>query len=484
MRCTELASLELPYTTIIRAEIVPPGGFVAQANSSTPGQPAPEYIGLPAFCRVVAIVSSVPDSEIEFELWMPEEGWNGNFVGIGDGGFAGAIFHSELAKPLARGYAVANTDGGHKGGMADATFAVGHPEKLIDHAWRAVHEMTVKSKVIVTTRYGRAARHSLWKGCSTGGRQALKEAQRFPEDYDAIAGGAPANNWVPLMSYALLVQQRLTDPNGAINPAGLALLKEAVIAACDTKDGIADRVINEPQTCEFDPGTLACTSGDVADCLAPHEIESARAIYAGVVHPDTGEVIFPGPEPGSEREWAYFTPDIFPIGENYFRDLVFNDREWDPHTFDFGADLAKATEREFAGLTSTDPDLSKFVERGGKLLLYHGWMDGLITPQNTINYYEAVVHTLGQEVVSDSVRLFMVPGMNHCSGGEGPSDIDILGVLEAWIESGTPPERVLASKTLDDGTERTRPLCPYPQVVRYTGSGSPDDADSFECTEP
>lgn len=480
MPCAELAGVQLDDTVITATEVIRAGGFSIPVGASPSGERPYNFSALPPFCRVTALVSPVQDSLIEFELWLPEDNWNGNFVGVGDGGLTGAIFYSSMAEPLRQGYAVANTDGGHKGGGADTAFAVGHPEKLIDHAWRAVHLMTVRSKSLVQARYGRPAGRALWTGCSTGGRQGLKSAQQFPEDYDAIAAAAPANNWMPLITFALLVQRQLTDPEKPFDARKVSLLSSAAIKACDLQDGVADGVVNEPQRCRFDPGVLACTGEPRADCLTSHEVAAARTIYAGVVDPRSGKTIFAGPEPGSEVEWPAFTPGAFPIGENFLRDIVFPERNWDIQAFDFGADLDEAIRRDPAELTATDPDLSAFIERGGKLLLYHGWIDGLIPAQSTIDYYNAVQASVGRES-GQSVRLFMVPGLHHCDGGAGASEFNELSVLESWLANDNPPERITVSKTLDDGSPQTRPLCAHPKVARYAGSGAKNKAESFHC---
>ena len=480
--CRNLAAMDLPDTIITLTEFVPAGGFTPPGDARLPGgQAPPAYAQLPAFCRIAATVSPVPDSEIKFEVWMPTENWNGKFVGTGNGGLSGAIQHRSMSDAVTRGYAVANTDTGHEGGGADASFAIGHPEKLVDHAWRAVHEMTVKSKEIVAEHYATRARLAYWTGCSTGGRQGLKEAQRFPEDYDAIFARAPANNWVPLMTYALMIQQTLTDSAAGVPPDKLSLLNEGAIAACDAQDGIVDRVALQPQTCGFDPAALECAQGDTGECLLPSEVEGARKIYRGVVNPSTGKQIFPGPEPGSENQWVAFAPGRFPIGVNYWRDIIVGDPDWDPSTLDFDADVERAIALDTAEMAAMDPDISAFVARGGKLLLLHGWTDGLISPQNSIDYYDEVRAALGADRARDSVRLFMAPGVNHCSGGEGPSNIDALSALEDWVENGVTPKRIIASKSLEDGGTRTRPLCPYPLVAHYDGTGSTDDAENFEC---
>lgn len=200
--------------------------------------------------------------------------------------------------------------------------------------------------------------------------------------------------------------------------------------------------------------------------------------------PETGDVLYPGAEPGSELEWPIFQSGVFPIGENYARDIVFPEREWDIHAVDFGADIEAGIEREFAGMAARNPDLSAFSDEGGKLLLYHGWIDGLITPQDSINYYESVLAEMGQDAVDQFMRFYLLPGVAHCVPMEGPGKFDVLGTLEAWLDSGTPPERIVASRTLEGGATRTRPLCPYPRVARYSGSGSTDDAANFECVAP
>jgi tannase/feruloyl esterase len=479
-QCERLASLELPDMTVTLAELVPAGAFVPP-DQQLPAQRPADYGGLPAFCRFAATIAPTEDSIIKVEVWLPVEGWNGKLVGVGNGGLAGAIFHFAMAEPLARGFAVASTDTGHEGGLADAGFAVGHPDKLVDFSWRAVREMTIKAKAVVAASYGTPARRSYWVGCSSGGRQGLKEAQRFPEDYDGISAGAPANNWLPLMAHSVKIQGAVTATGLA--PPQLALLKEGAIAACDARDGVTDRVVNDPRTCSFDPGTLQCGSSGAASCLTLEQLAAARSIYAGVTNPRTNETIFPGPTPGSELQWSAYAPNAFPIGANYWRDVVAADPNADVANIDFDAELARALAADLAGpaVTTVDANLAPFAARGGKLLLWHGWTDGLISAQNTIDYYEDVVATTGAATVKDSVRLFMLPGVDHCAGGEGAFVFDALGVLDAWVEDGRAPERIVASRPAAGGAERVRPLCPYPTVAKYDGAGNTDDAASFAC---
>ena len=481
--CENLAALALPDATITLAAVVPAGAFALPGPS--PFGPGPDFSGLPAFCRVAATLVPVADSSIKIEVWMPAAGWNGKFMGTGNGGAAGAIFYGDMILPLTRGYAVANTDTGHEGGGADWSFAVGHPEKLVDSGYRAVHEMTVQAKAIVAAHYGTAPSRAYWSGCSMGGRQGLMEAQRFPADYDGIVARAPANSWVPLMTHSILVEQAMTDPAGALSSAKLPLMREGAIAACDARDGVTDRVVTDPPSCAFDPGILECTAGgDTATCLTSREVDAVRGIYRGPVNARTGEGIMPGPEPGSELEWAAYTPAAFPIASNFFRDVVFADPGWDLFAFDFDADVARAREVTDVMFDAASPDVSAFVARGGKLILWHGWTDGLIPARNTVDYYDSVVATLGADTAADHVRLFMAPGVNHCAGGEGAAEFDYVSALEGWVEQGTAPERLVASRALEGGGMRTRALCAHPQVARYDGTGNPEDAASYECAAP
>jgi feruloyl esterase len=480
--CERLAALTLADAGVTMAEQVAAGAFVPPPPP--PGQVRKvDYGKLPAFCRVAATATPTSDSVIKFEVWLPIDGWNGKLVAVGNGGFSGAIFHSDMVEPLMRGYAVAGTDTGHEGGMADVRFAVGHPEKLVDFAWRAVHETTVKSKAIVSALYSKPARRSYWVGCSTGGRQGLVGARRFPEDFDAISAGAPANNWVPLMAHGAQIQRFVADPANGLTPPLLTMVRNAAIAACDARDGVVDRVVEDPRSCSFDPGTLACGSDPSSACLTPRQVDVVRSIYGGVVNPRTREKIFPGPAPASELQWLAYGGG-FPIAGNYWRDFVKGDQNWSLATLDFDADVALGRKMDTAQVTEVDPDLQKFVARGGKLLLWHGWTDGLIPAQNTIDYYESVRAKTGADRIKDSVRLFMIPGVNHCSGGEGTFGVDTLDVIDTWAETGKAPERIVARRPLPGGAVRTRPLCPYPQVARYRGDGSTDDASSFACVAP
>ena len=480
--CADLTRLKLLHTTITIAEVVPVGGFTRAPSGR--GAAAQAVSNAVAFCRVAATLTPTADSEIKVEVWMPVAGWNGKFQGVGNGGWAGIISYPALADAIAHGYAAASTDTGHSGD--GGSFAFGHPEKFVDFAWRAVHEMTVAAKSIVAAFYGKGPQRSYWNGCSTGGRQGLMEAQRFPADYDGIVAGAPANPRMRLNAAGMAMHQALwRDPAGAIPAAKFSVIHDAVLAACDGIDGLKDRLIQDPTRCQFDPGVLACKSGDDPQlCLTAPQVAAARTIMSPV-KTRGGVQLLPRREPGSEIGWGFFFggPDPLPLVADSFKYIVYKDPNWDWRTFDLDRDLAKADaagEVEIADVA--DPNLSTFVTRGGKLLMYHGWSDALIPAGATIDFYNRLAAaTRGTGKASDWVRLFMAPGMGHCRGGDGPNTFDAVAALDAWVEARRPPERIIATQTTAGAATRTRPLCPYPQLAVYTGKGSIDDAANFAC---
>jgi feruloyl esterase len=480
MACAQLIALKLPSTTITVAETVAAGAFV-QPTPLLPFAQSPGYEKLPAFCRVAATISPVADSEIKFEVWLPAEGWNGKFMGTGNGQARGTIFYWNMADPLRRGYAVANTDRGHEGEGSDWRFAIGHPEKLIDYSYRAVHEMTVKSKAIIKAFYGSEAQHAYWSGCSAGGQQGLTAAQRFPDDYDGIIAGAGSGDWVSLTMKSIFIEQVMTDPKSPLPREKLPLIRNAAITACDAADGVADRVVEHPHNCSFDPGVLQCSKGDTSGCLTAAEVDAVRRIYRGPVNPRTGEIAAPGPSPGSELAWSAFAPDGVRLAANFYRDVIFKDPNWSVFDLDFDADVARA--RELHRDLLIKPDLQSFMKGGGKLILWHGWTDGVVSARSTIEYFEAVSNVVGTEATRENMRLFMVPGVNHCGGGDGTFSFDAVAALEQWVEQGRAPEHIIASRPLKGGSVRTRPLCPHPKVARYKGQGDTDDAVNFECRE-
>jgi feruloyl esterase len=485
--CDSLTGLTLPDTTITQAQTVRAG---ALALPRTPGQGlfaaltevAPK--DLPAFCRVAITMKPSRDSDIKVEVWMPTSGWNGKFMAVGNGGWAGTISYSAMSAVLARGYATASTDTGHEGTALDGSFALGHPEKLIDFAYRAAHEMTVKAKAIIAAYYGVAPKLAYWNGCSTGGRQGLKEAQRFPADFDGIVAGAPANNWTHLMAQSLWVAQAVhKDEASDIPPTKYALIHNAVLQACDARDGVKDGVLENPTRCKFDPKVLECKGADGPSCLTAPQVEAVRKIYGPTTNPRTKREIYPGLVPGSELGWSNLAgPQPFEIPNGYFKYVVFKNPNWDFKTLNFDGDVAVADQIDNGAIAMTDPNLKEFFEHGGKLLQYHGWTDPGISPLNSVNYYESVLDAMGgTNKVKDSYRLFMMPGMDHCRGGDGPNSFDSISVIERWVENRKAPDQIIASRLQGGKIERTRPLCPYPQVAIYKGAGSTDDASNFVC---
>jgi feruloyl esterase len=475
--CNAITSVALPGVTITAAEFVAAGAPVPGARGR--GGAASS---LPAYCRVAATLTPSSDSHIEMELWLPADNWNGKFLAVGNGGWAGAISFDAMADGLRRGYATASNDTGHKG--ASAAFAVGHPEKLIDFGYRAMHEMALHSKAIIKTFYARAPRLSYYLGCSTGGRQGLMAAQRFPEDFDAIVAGAPVYNMVHLNVSQVSVQvDMLRNPARLVPPEKRTLFARAVVEACDQNDGVKDGIVGEPRACKFDPGVLACRAGDSLDCLTAPQVENARSAYAPVML--KGAQVYPGRSPGFESGWRIPAPGepLNPLFTDMVRYVGRQDADWDSTTFNLETDLALALKN--AGfIEASDPDLAKFKARGGKLLLYHGWGDPGPAPENTITYYDAVNKRLGG-TEDGWMRLFLMPGVGHCGGGVGPDQADFLGALERWKESGVSPAQITATRSAGRGGETmSRPLCPHPQVARYTGSGSTNDAKNFACVAP
>jgi feruloyl esterase len=425
---------------------------------------------------VAAVLTPSSDSHIEMEVWMPAENWNGKFQAVGNGGWAGSISYGAMVTALQEGYATASNDTGHKGGSA--TFAVDHPEKLVDFAYRAVHEMTVQSKAIIGKYYNRGPRLSYWNGCSTGGRQGLMSAQKYPEDFDAIVAGAPANYQTHLHAWDLSVAvPTARNPAAAIPATKLQVLNNAVIAACDANDGVRDGLLNDPRACKFDPAVLQCRAGAAEDCLTADQVATAKRLYAPA-KTSSGEVVFPGKDYGSELGWtANQSISALPAGSFV---VAYNNAKWDATGFDMDRDLKVVDEKVGSIVNAINPDLRAFKARGGKLLLYHGWNDTAISPGNAIDYYSSVLKRMGGRQ-EDFVRLYMAPGMNHCGGGVGPNQVNWMAALERWREAGVAPDRIDAYRVTNNRVDMTRPLCPYPQVAQYKGTGSTNDASNFVC---
>jgi feruloyl esterase len=474
----------LPNAKILSAQAVAAGEF-------SPGAPFPPS-QVPAFCRVSASLTPSPDSDIQIELWLPDA-WNGKYLANGVGGWGGAIPYPALIGALKRGYATSGTDTGHRGGMGAAEFALSHPEKVKDFAWRAIHEMTLQSKSLIKTYYGDPSRLSYFSGCSAGGKQGLMEVQKFPADYDGVIAGAPAADWIGLNASSLY-DSLLNIPKGRppiIGPAQGRLIHDAVIAQCDKLDGLADGEVADPRVCGFKAESLICHTGQAPEtCLTPEQASVADKFYAPVRNPKDGSLIFPGMLPSSELGWG-MVPVPMPPAVGEFQFVVLSEPNWDPYSFDLSRDVAAARRSDI--IDALNPDLSAFAAHHGKLIQYHGLSDPIIPTEASINYYESVVaQERGLEKTEAFYRLFLVPGMGHCMGAY---DADWVEALEQWVEQGKAPQQVVAHRLPPmtgppppgpppdpvAPTVATRPICAYPNMARYTGAGSADAADSFTC---
>jgi hypothetical protein len=481
--CTDLTALSIPATEIVSATLVPAGGFTPPGpqRAGGPGGPAGAvFAALPAFCRVEAAAHPTASSNIGIEVWLPAAGWNGKLEAVGNGAWAGTISHSALATALAQGYAATSTDTGHRGGSAD--FLQQDQELLVDFAHRAVHEMAVTAKAVVVAFYERPAARAYFTGCSTGGRQALTAAQRYPGDFDGIVAGAAAYYPSHIQGMQVWTAAVANRSAGAVlDRAAMTAVNEAAIAACDLIDGVADGVIENPARCAFQPTALACPAANGGACLAPAQIETVRRIYAGPTRGD-GTSIYPGLARGSESGWTTLAgPTPLSLALETFQWIVHEDAAWDWRSFDAVTEIPGAAERIGPLMDASDADLGAFTARGGKLLIYHGWSDPGIPPAGTIRYYDEVRATLGARTADASVRLFMVPGMGHCAGGTGTDRFDAIAALDRWIETDAAPERIEAERVVSGERVRTRPLCAWPETAVYSGTGSTDDSANFSC---
>lgn len=480
--CDYLPSLNLPHARITSAKVVAATGSV------------PEY------CRVEVHSYPSADSDITILVGLPTRSWNGKYLQLGNGGFGGVV--AEPTSAIQQGYAGAATDDGHQGSQFDGRFALGHPEKVIDYGYRALKETSDIAKALITTFYGSSPKYSYFSGCSDGGREAMVVAQRYPQDWDGIIAGASANFWTHQMAgFTYNAQVLAASPLPATK---LPAIQAAVLAQCDANDGVVDGLVRNPLSCHFNPAALLCKGAvDSNSCLTPGEARTVRRIMDGPRDPRTGESIFPGfsfaaaGDPNLLALWMYPQPQygfaISPtstFGRDFYKYMVFEDPNFDHLTLNFTTDIDFADTKLAATLNATNPDLSPLKARGAKVIMYHGYEDPAVAPRNSINYYESVV--AAQRHVGGSAdsffRLFMAPGMGHCSGGPGPNTFDTLEALAKWVEQGQAPDRIIATKYVGDkptnAVERTRPLCPYPKEAVYTGTGSSDDAANFVCAMP
>jgi feruloyl esterase len=481
--CESLAGLTLSNASITSAKTIPAGGFVPPGAGGPAAAPADRaYKELQAFCRVAATLKPTSDSDIKVEAWLPIAGWNGKFQAVGNGGLAGVISYSALAAAVGGGYASASTDTGHVGGSA--TFAVGHPEKIIDFGYRSLHEMTVQAKAIVDAFYGSGPKASFWNGCSQGGRQAINEAMRYPGDYNGIIAGAPSVGQALLHAVRLSLNRTANrTPESYIPPEKYPAIHEAALQACDAADGVMDGLIQSPLHCRFDPKVLQCKGADSASCLTEPQVETARALYAPVADAKTGRVFFPPLLlPGSELGWGTLaSQQPYGTAVEGLKYLVFKDSSWDVSRFDLAVDADRAVRMDAGVIGLADPDLKPFFARGGKLLMYQGWADPQMPAMNTVTYFNSVVNVAGSQVVGKSIQLYMVPGMGHCQGGPGTDQFDKMAAIEGWVATGTAPEYLPGSHATAGKVDRTRPVCPYGRSAHWNGTGSTNDAVNFSC---
>jgi feruloyl esterase len=527
--CASLAKLDLPEATITMAEVVQPmafklpanigsgamgpGGSDRQRNQGGPGgAPPPDASagqgrredpgpsGGPGamalapfnpedttnhvpFCRVAATLKPSGDSNIKIEVWLPLSGWNGKLMGAGSFGWGGSIMYGGLLLGLEHGFATVSTDTGHDHSLPDGAFALGHPDKMIDYGYRSAHSMTIDAKEFIQAFYGRAPKHSYWYGCSLGGQMGLTEIQRFPEDYDGAIIGAPASPIVDLNAYqiwpSLLIVQ---NPARQLGRAKATMLHEAVMNACDALDGARDGEIENPAACHFDPETLRCKDEDNDKCLTAPQVEFVKMLYRGPINARTGQQLFEGAAPGTEAGWGGYSADnAMGVAVALFKYMVFQDPKWDWKTLDMNKDVAYGRAVLRTINIADNPDLKPFFDRGGKLLWYHGWADGA-SPLQSVKYLDAVKQKVSQAQTEHSMRLFAMPGMGHCMGGAGCDTFDKLGELDKWVETGRAPDRIVASKIQDGKVVRTHPLCAYPAVAKYNGTGGMDQAANFVCS--
>ena len=491
LSCGDVAKLALPNATVTMAESIAAGQYqVPEAAMRMGGRPGMNVAGRlaldpnPEFCRVAVTVKPSSESSIKVEVWLPLSKWNGKLLAIGNFGWGGSLMYAGMLTGLLDGYATVSTDTGHDDTVdgPGGQFALGHPEKLIDYAYRADHEMTIDAKAIVKKFYGRGPARSYWIGCSLGGLEGLIEAKRYPADYDGIVAGAPPNPLARFNSLQLWASWLISqEPSRLIPKDKYTMVHDAVVKQCASPVGQKDNLVEEPDKCNFDPRQLQCKGADAPDCLTAPQVDLLQQTYKGPTHPRTKEVIFPGPARGSELDLFGFASGQGPtVPLDLFRYVVFQDANWDWKTIDWDKDVSAAIGK-VGPLMHVDSDLGPFFERGGKLLLYIGWTD-YHNPQELIEYYEASIKHSGAEQTKRSLRLFTIPGMGHCAGGTGCDTFNKLGVIDAWVDQGKAPERIVASKVTDGEIVRTRPLCAYPKVAKYQGSGDTNDAANFTCS--
>jgi hypothetical protein len=508
VECDALTGLKLAATEITSAAAISANTFVPPHRNDGKAVPI-------AFCRVTGVIRPTADSDIRFEVWLPQTGWSGRYESVGNGGFAGAIRYDSMWNPLLGGSAVASTDDGHSApavGLGSAKWAMGHPEKIADYGYRAVHLTAEAGKAVAAAYYGRRPQFSYFVGCSKGGQEAFMEAQRYPNDFNGIIAGAAANQWVNLFaSFPWTARLNLQNRASYVSPSALDSVARTVQRDCDAQDGVQDGLISDPLRCHIDLRSTGLTPSQIGTFTKIHEgpkSSSGAQIYAG--HPyGTETVELPQTIAGKSYETAASEIDMGMYGNEFFRYFVYRDPSW---TFrNFQIDRARADAQAAVGdaMNSNSLNFSRFRARGGKIIQWNGWADGIVTPLGAISYYRRIVDTQNlskDRSVAASARalaktqafdrLFLAPGVGHCSGGPGPhafgqaggngdADHDMVSALERWVEKGKAPQKIIATKYVNDDPAKdvimTRPLCPYPQVAIHDKSGDVSRAESFIC---
>lgn len=511
MSCEDLTKMSLPHAEVTSAVTVAKGAYTPMQNplaapptaaagtQAVPGVQAGVggaggpgsgqnslFSRMPAFCDVKATLRPVTGSEIKIDLWIPSEGWNGNFAALGNGGFSTNFDIRGMAGYLVKGYATAATDTGRT--SDEDTVMVGHLVQFVDYEYRAVHEMAVASKLIVAQLLGSKPKRSFFTACSTGGRQALVEAEYFPEDFDGIVAGAASNPMTRIQAGGIWAYLALNkDEASYITVPKWAAVHRAVLDECDAKDGLKDGLIEDPRKCSFDMNTLLCKSGDADNCLTAPQLEALKKVVAGPVNPRTKEQITPGYPVGTpmEPQGGVANKNKIDRAAITLYKALYQDANWDPHTFDFDKDLARAEDAGDKLNADHEELLKNLFARGGKVIIYTGWDDPTVSPLSAITYYEkAIAANSGATKGANSIRLFLPPGMGHCGAGDGPNSFDTIGEISKWVESGEAPESIVFTQSANGKVIRSRPVCSYPQVARYKGTGSVDEAQNFVCTKP
>jgi len=481
--CEDLVRLVLADTTVAAAEPVGSGTFVPP---STPGETVSTTMRqalakLPAFCRVALTSKPSADSEIKIEVWLPAAGWNGNLQAVGDGGLAGFIPYALMAPALAQGYVAAGTDTGHVGGSAG--FMPAHPEKLVDFAHRSTHQMAVAAKAVIERFYGNPARWSYYNACSGGGRHALTSAERYPADFQGIVAGA--SSWDQARLDAGRIGINLTvnrSPESQIPASKYPMIHEAVLQACDAADGVRDGVLENPRQCRFDYAALTCKGADAPSCLTSRQAESAKLLTSPFKDPGSDRTLLASHLwPGAELQWGTLGgPQPLRNSLERVRNFHLKDPAWEFRLENIAADVDRAVRMDGGLIASVDFNLRPFFDRGGKLLMWHGWSDPQVPAEHSVIFFNNVMQAVGPEA-EKSLALFMLPGVSHCAGGPGPDTFDKMTAISEWVEQGRKPSRIVASHATDGRVDRTRPLCPFPQVARYRGQGDTNDAANFSC---